>query len=195
MHFSYVRIGALAEVHVAECSADLSRGRRVIVRTDRGVELGEVIRPANPSLESASPPNNSSAEPAEAPSARKVSTAVVLRPTTQEDELLIRRLERHKREAVEACRDSLAKAGSTALLLDVDQLFDGGTLVMHFLGPVDEVASTITREVSDRYESIVRSRHFAKLLSEGCGPDCGQKEGGCGGGCAGCAASAACQTH
>ena len=207
MPYSYVRIGSLAELHLAECNSTLPRGRRVIVRTNRGVELGEVIRSskkANPGLgDLAAPehsrfqrePNADSAGSVPPETSPPVPRARVLRPTTDEDELLIRRLERHKREAVEACREALSQAGSTATLLDVDQLFDGGTLVMHFLGPVDEIASSITKEVSDRYESIVRSRHFAKLLAEGCGPDCGQKEGGCGGGCAGCAASAACRSH
>jgi hypothetical protein len=73
--------------------------------------------------------------------------------------------------------------------VDVDQVFDGGTLIMHFLGPVDTIAESITKGIADRYESIVRSRHFAKLLREGCGPDCGTQLGGCEATCAGCAGS------
>ncbi|QDT06160.1 hypothetical protein K227x_45680 [Rubripirellula lacrimiformis] len=142
----------------------------MIARTGRGTELGEVVGPCRDSQKAAD------------------SMVSVVRATTEEDELLIRRLDRHKREAVEACRAALAEAGSVACLLDVDQIFDGGTLVMHFLGTVDEVATTVTRSVAEKYESIVRSRHFAKLLKDGCGPDCGTGEGGgCGGGCSGCA--------
>ena len=149
----------------------VDRGRRVIVRTDRGVELAEVIGPYRPT-----------SEPAEQ------VRATILRPTTDEDELLIRRLERHKREAVESCRQRLAELGSTSTLLDVDQLFDGGTLIMHFLGPIDQIAQSISNEVGQQYESVVRTRHFAKLLSEGCGPDCGNgAEGSCSTGCTGCA--------
>ena len=59
----------------------------------------------------------------------------------------------------------VAESGSSSILLDVDQLFDGGTLVMHFLGPVDEIAESVTKKVVDRYESIVRTRHFSKLLA------------------------------
>ena len=117
---------------------------------------------------------------------REAETATksrILRVTTDEDELLIRRLERHKREAVEACREALAQSGSSSLLLDVDQFLDGGTLLMHFLGPVDEIAETVTKQVVEKYESIVRSRHFAKLLRDGCGPDCGSEtSSGCGAG-------------
>ncbi len=154
---------------------ELRRGRRVIVRTSRGVELGEIVRRCHRESVAAQ------------------STVSILRPTTDEDELLIRRLERHKREAVEACRTELSGSGSTSILLDMDQLFDGGTLIMHFLGPVDEIAESVTKKVVDRYESIVRTRHFSKLLRDGCGPACGTEDsGGCGSNCAGCAVGSAC---
>lgn len=178
MHPVFVRIGSLAEVHAATAGGPIDRGRRVIVRTARGIELGEVVGPRR------------AGDLAGDSSRESTPTVRVVRPTTEEDELLIRRLDRHKRRAVEECREALSDSGSTACLLDVDQLFDGGTLIMHFLGEVDSVAQSITRSIAEKYESIVRSRHFAKLLSDGCGPDCGTAEGGgCGtsGGCAGCA--------
>lgn len=179
MYRYFVRLGSLAEVHTARWpAASLPRDCRVIVRTARGLELGEVVgrsgQEANP----------------EAVELR------ILRPTSDEDELLIRRLERHKREAIEACRSALTEAGSRATLLDVDQLLDGGTLIMHFLGPPDEIAESVTRQIADRYESIVRTRHFAKLLRDGCGPECGtDKAGGCGNDCAGCSTAAACRSR
>jgi hypothetical protein len=188
MSYSYVRIGALSEVHLADCPLVLPRGRRVIVRSARGTELAEIIRCLpNP----AAKPDPSSQNPADQPANRQ-PTVSVLRPTTDEDELLLRRLDRHKREAVEACQTALAESESRSVLLDVDQLFDGGTLVMHFLGTVDATAESITREITERYESIVRTRHFAKLLRDGCGPNCGEKEGGCASGCSGCAVANAC---
>ena len=176
----FVRVGALSQIFLARSETVVSLGRRVIVRTERGLELAEVV----------------SERPAAAHGQQRgvLSPPVkVIRATTQEDELLIRRLQRHKRSAVESCREKLVASGSVATLLDVDQLFDGGTLVMHFLGPVDEIAHSITSEVIGQYESIVRSKHVAKLLMDGCGPDCGTKEGGgCGSSCAGCAVAKAC---
>lgn len=177
MHLYYVRLGSFAEVQTGQSPLELERGRRVIVRTHRGVELGEVVRRCP---DAATP---------------KQSIVNILRPTTSEDEILLRRLIRHKRDAVEACRRELSQAGSQSILLDVDQLFDGGTLVMHFLGPVDQLAESITKRIVERYESIVRTRHFSKLLLEGCGPDCGTESSGhCGGNCAGCAAASACRS-
>ena len=111
--------------------------------------------------------------------------------------MLIGRLQRHKRKAIERCRRELSQSGSESVLLDVDQLFDGGTLVMHFLGPVDDVAESITKRIVSEYESIIGARQLAKLLDVGCGPGCGEQDGsGCGsGGCAGCGARAACRSE
>ena len=191
MPLAYIRLGALGEIYLAESDRVHPRGRRVIVRSPRGVELAEVVGPADPDRI----PRRRSTQ----------ATHRVLRATTDQDELLVRRLERHKRAAIENCRRELSSAGSHATLLDVDQLFDGGTLVMHFLGPVDEVAESITQRIVAQYESIVRTRHLAKLLHEGCGPACGTSsdaaldrvadkiKGSCGG-CAGCAMASGCRT-
>ncbi|MDB4807655.1 hypothetical protein OAH22_02240 [bacterium] len=159
------------------------------MRTGRGTELAEIIR----CLSDPATKNNFSYQETASQLTSREPTASVLRPTTNEDELLLRRLERHKREAVEACQTALAKSESQSVLLDVDQLFDGGTLVLHFLGSVDSLAESITREITERYESIVRTRHFSKLLTDGCGPNCGEQDGECGSGCGGCSVAKACK--
>ena len=181
----YVRVGALGEIHLAEGDSSLAPGRRVIVRTARGVELGSIASPLRRFT-------------GDLTGTAKHQTAHVLRPTTPQDELLLKRLERHKRRAVEACRAALAASGSSATLLDVDQIFDGGTLVMHFLGDADEQAEAVTAQVVEQYESVVRSRHFAKVLQDGCGPGCGTAEAaGCGdaGGCSQCALAGSCASR
>lgn len=153
----------------------MDRGRRVVVRSPRGVELAEIVSP----LEKGG-----------------VTTATrspdrtayrILRPTNGSDERLIERLDRYKQEAILACRDQLSDAGSKTTLLDVDQLLDGGTLVMHFLGQPDPPAQQIADRIAAKYESIVRTHHLSELLTEGCGPGCGTAAGaGCEGSCAGC---------
>lgn len=169
----YVRVGVNAELHVIQAPGRLEHGRRVLVRTGRGVELADLVSPAT--------------------AQRAVPSVEYLRSTTPEDELLLERLERYKREAVEECRVALAESGSKSVLLDVDQLFDGGSLILHFLGESDSIAQSVTEAIVNRYQSVVRSDEFAKLLSEGCGPGCGTAEGvGCGSNCSGCALAEHC---
>ena len=175
----FVRIGSWGDV--VRCRAEgtnafangfASRGNRVICRTGRGLEIGMVT----------------AAVPDEPQAASEIG-GVILRKTTTEDELLLSRLEKHRRAAMDDCRRELAASGSTAVLLDVDQLFDAGTLIFYFLEAIEPATETLVQQLASRYESRVRSGHFAKLVSQGCGPGCGTADahgGGCSGACAVC---------
>lgn len=176
MNQYFVRCGALAEVRRIEMPVAPSRGQRVVVRTDRGVEIAEVVAPS---------------AIAEASGSSVAPKITFLRNVTQQDEMLRRRLEKDQRAAIESCRDKLTSLGSESMLLDIDPLFDGMTLIFHFLGPVDDVAKNVTAELIESYESVSGMRKVAELLTVGCGPGCGTAaggdSGGCGSGCAGCA--------
>ncbi|QDS89781.1 hypothetical protein EC9_39810 [Rosistilla ulvae] len=174
-HHYLVRSGAWGEIsqHRPVDGNAYRRGDRVICETARGLEIGEVVTEVD----------------------SDASAGLILRRMTDQDELLQKRLERYKRKAVQECRDRLTAAGIDAVLLEVEQLFDGRTLFFHFLGETNADVEAITNELADAYEQHVRSRHFAKLLREGCGPDCGTKEGGgCSGGCAVCVVASACSS-
>src|SRR5690606_31145234 len=83
------------------------RGRRVVVRTVRGLESGEVLT-----------------EPDGWQDAREAD-GELLRAMTMEDEMLAERMERRRDEAFEACQQLLADRGLTATLVDVEHLLDG----------------------------------------------------------------------
>ncbi|MCC9654242.1 hypothetical protein [Rhodopirellula halodulae] len=162
----HVRIGFAGDVFAARSSRAIQRGRRVLVRTPRGVELAEILSTCDDT-----PP----------------TSLEVLRPTTPNDDLLIERLQRHKVRAVRECQSILSESESTAVLLDVDQLFDGGTLVLHFLGEPDALGRELTDAIVRRYEAEVKSIELSDLMQTGCGPGCGTAEAsGCGGGCSSC---------
>lgn len=163
----HVRIGFAGEIYLARAQRRIERGRRVLVRTPRGVELAETL---------------SVCEEGDTP-----TTLEILRPTTHNDDLLIERLQRHKVRAVRECQSILAESESSAMLLDVDQLFDGGTLVLHFLGEPDALGRELTDAIVRRYEAEVKSIELSDLMQTGCGPGCGTADaGGCGGGCSSC---------
>lgn len=183
-----VRIGFAADVFLAMpviAEMKISRGSDVLVQTPRGVELGEVLGKSTP-LAGTSAPLASASAP----------TLRIIRELTPDDRLLVERLQRYKRDAVRRCQDILAASESTAVLLDVDQLFDGNSLVLHFLGPVDAMGRELTDTIVAEYESQVQSIRLSELMTHGCGPGCGSESaGGCGssGGCASCALVGACQ--
>ncbi len=156
------------------------RRSRVIVRTRRGLELGEVLCP-----------------PEDSDDGRTDADGDLLRGVTIQDELLQARLEKNRQEAYTACATMLAKNGIPAVLVDVEHLFDGQGLFFYFLGDVTPELETYTSRLAEAYEAKVQFRKFTETLIEGCGPGCGTEEvkgrGGCES-CSSCAVASACGT-
>lgn len=181
MGYHLVRYSLLGHVgrFVAADATRYPRNTRVIVRSGRGLEIGEVL--ATP----------------EATGPLEETDGQILRRVTVEDDLLAARLEMHRHEAFAACCDLLAEHQIPAVLVDVEHLFDGQGLFFYFLGEVPAEANAVTTELANLYETTVEFRKFAETLTAGCGPGCGTEEaqgqGGCAS-CAGCAVASACGT-
>jgi cell fate regulator YaaT (PSP1 superfamily) len=174
-----IRVGVLGHVGRFD-SADTTRyprGRRVICRTGRGLEIGEVLAP------------NARTVPAD------ILDGTIVRAMSVEDELLQARLEKDKQAAVEQCAEKITASGSTAVLLDAEMLFDATGLYFYFLGEVTPEVEALTGELAEVYEAKVQYGKFAAAVVEGCGPGCGTEDA-TGGGCTvcltGCSLSKAC---
>jgi cell fate regulator YaaT (PSP1 superfamily) len=156
------------------------RYSRVIVRTRRGLEIGDVLTP-----------------PDDRDDDRAFPDGDLLRGMTVEDELLYARLERNRHEAYESCASLLAERQLPAVLVDVEHLFDGQGLFFYFLGDVPPEIESYTARLAEAYETKVQFRKFTETLIEGCGPGCGTEEakgqGGCDS-CTSCAVASACGT-
>lgn len=158
-------------------AAEYPRGARVICRTARGLEVGEVLSHA-------------------ASENGHDSDGSLLRGVTAEDELLLARLEKNKGEAFQACTNLISERGFSAVLMDVEHLFDGQSLYFYFLGEVNPALESLTNQLAEQYEAKVQFRRFAETLVEGCGPGCGTEEAmgmGCTtGSCTTCQVASAC---
>tara|TARA_A100001391_G_scaffold205055_2_gene203248 strand:+ start:570 stop:1166 length:597 start_codon:yes stop_codon:yes gene_type:complete len=191
-----VRIGFAGDVFLANPllpEMKLGRGSEVLVQTPRGVELGEVLGESKFAAARATIGDVTCHHEAHV---HNSSSLTIIRGLTADDRLLVERLQRYKCDAVRRCQDVLAASDSAAMLLDVDQLFDGNTLVLHFIGPVDALGRELTNTIVAEYESQVQSIRLSELMTEGCGPGCGTDAGGgCGTatGCATCAVAGACK--
>ena len=169
-----VRVGALGTVgrFTSVDATRFPRRARVIVRTGRGLELGEVLAP--PSDESTVARADGS----------------ILRGMTVEDHLLAARLEKNRLEATNTCSQLLVERNLGAVLMDAEQLFDGSSLVFYFLGEVTPELESLTNVLADAYDASVQFRKFAETVEVGCGPGCGT-EAAAGQGCSGCATGCA----
>ncbi len=177
MHGYFVRVGSVGQVgrFTAVDGVRLARGVRVVCRTPRGLEVGQVLGPDA--------------------GGQQQADGQLLRPVTVEDDLLLARLERRKAEALAACTELLAQRGLNDVLVDVEPTFDGQSIYFYFLGETSPAASALTQELAAAYESQARLGDFADRLAAGCGPHCGTEQAtGCGeGGCSTCAVVDACR--
>jgi cell fate regulator YaaT (PSP1 superfamily) len=190
----FVRVGLFGQVGRFR-SVDATRyprGTRVVVRTVRGMELGEVLSSPAESFETDGVEMPGESGPV------AVADGAILRRMTIEDQLLEARLERNRSDAFDACCRRLTELGIAAPLLDVEHLFDGRGLYFYFLGQPPAEAEQLTAELANVYDANVQFRQFAETLTAGCGPDCGTEKAG-GGGCSscatGCAVASACKAH
>ncbi|MCH2119085.1 MAG: PSP1 domain-containing protein [Pirellulales bacterium] len=174
-----VRVGAMGHVGRFQ-SVDAVRYRRatrVVVRTCRGLEVGEVLT---------APENETEGTHAD---------GAILRRMTVEDSLLEARLEKNRQEAYQACSLLLTEGNVPAVLIDVEHLFDGQGLFFYFLGEITPELEAYTEQLAGTYETEVKFRQFTETLIEGCGPDCGTEaaagRGGCDS-CSSCSVAAAC---
>jgi cell fate regulator YaaT (PSP1 superfamily) len=178
--FHIVRVGALGHVgrFAAVDAARYPRRCRVIVRTGRGLEIGEVLTPPDE----------------ERPS--RDGDGIILRGMTIEDQLLEARLLKNKQAAYDACQSRLQELNLPAVLMDVEHLFDGQTLVFYFLGEQPAEIEPLLAELTELYDAQVQFRSFTDAVTVGCGPACGTETAtGCGSCSTGCAVAAACSSH
>ena len=173
-----VRVGAMGQVgrFTATDAVHYPRGTSVVLRTQRGLELGEVL----------APPTVSGDGPGE-------TSGEILRGVTPQDELLSERIRKNKQRAYDACAERIVERKIDATLIDIELLFDGSSLFFYFLGEITPEIERLTAELAEVYEAKVKFRQFTEAVVNGCGPNCGtdDAEGGCSN-CTSCAVSASC---
>jgi cell fate regulator YaaT (PSP1 superfamily) len=138
------------------------RGDQVIVRTDRGLEVGQVLCPADPrALELLSEPTRG---------------RIVRRPTDA-DRADLERLRQAEQREFDSCLRYIASRRLQMELVDVEHLFGGERIIFYFLAEkrVDfrELVKDLAREFQTRIEMRqIGVRDEAKLLADY--GDCGK---------------------
>lgn len=141
----------------------VNRGTPVIVRTDRGVEWGEVLCPAT--------------EKTREYLGGETVVGKLLRAATEEDQRLRDELSQNERAEFDGCRAMIAERKLQMQLVDVEHLFGGERLVFYYVAEkrVDfrELVKALAREFRARIEMRqIGVRDEAKLLADY--GDCGK---------------------
>jgi cell fate regulator YaaT (PSP1 superfamily) len=138
------------------------RGTRVIVRTDRGLETGQVLCEALPRATEglANPPSGQ-----------------ILRAMTAEDGIESTRMREQQVQEYQTCQRCIAQLGLDMQLVDVEHIFGGERILVYYLaeGRVDfrELVRLLAGEFQTRIEMRqIGVRDEAKLLADY--GDCGK---------------------
>ncbi len=160
-----VRYGSMRILGIFDPPGDqtLERSTAVIVRSDRGLEAGEVLCEATETAVAAlaDPPQGQ-----------------VLRRMNAEDAHELRRLHDQEREEFEVCLKCIRQSGLEMQLVDVEHLFGGERIVVYYLadGRVDfrELVRLLAGEFQTRIEMRqIGVRDEAKLMADF--GDCGKE--------------------
>lgn len=108
------------------CDRPLGRGQAVVVQTDRGVELGEVLLPLD--VTASVPP---------------ADRQRVVRPAGPEDLARSRHAEAMRSDRFALCQRILREGDWPWELIDVEPMLDDRATVLHYLGPHQLDAATL----------------------------------------------------
>jgi cell fate regulator YaaT (PSP1 superfamily) len=159
-----IRYGAMRLLGAFTAAADLPyrRGARVIARTDRGLEVGEVLCEATEYALSLM---------------KDPTEGQILRELTAEDAHESERIEDQAQRELEVCQRYVDQLGLQMQLVDLEHIFGGERIVVYYLAEnrVDfrELVKSLAGEFQTRIEMRqIGVRDEAKLLADF--GDCGQ---------------------
>ncbi|OWK34827.1 hypothetical protein [Fimbriiglobus ruber] len=180
-----VQYGRLAHVgQFASSGDDLARGERVVVRTPRGVEIGDVLCPVADKYAGLLAPS---------------AGGEILRSAAGEDEQRSAGWDNTGQAVIATAEEWAAESGLPLTFLDAEIMLDGSAAVLHVV-PWDECdADPLFTDLSVRFGMAVRALDVSRTPlakdppapTGSCGkPGCGTTGGGCsscgtksGGGC------------
>lgn len=153
-----VRYGVMRFLGVfsAGGNATYVRGAKVIARTDRGLEDGEVLCEATEAVRAG---------------LRDPSEGQILREMTAEDARELARIRSQTHRELETCQKCVANLGLAMQLVDVEHIFGGERVVIYYLAEnrVDfrELVKLLASEFQTRIEMRqIGVRDEAKLLAD-----------------------------
>jgi cell fate regulator YaaT (PSP1 superfamily) len=159
-----VRYGTMRALGVLSVRGDesLERGQKVIARTDRGLEAGEVLCPAT----------EDAVEHLENP-----PHGQILRRMTAEDLNEWTHIQAQTKDEFETCQRYVSELGLQMSLVDVERVFGGERIVVYYLSEERVDFRELVRKLASEFQTRIEMRQIgvrdeAKLLADF--GDCGK---------------------
>ena len=150
--FEYlVRYGAMASIARFGSSEPVggARGNRVVVRTDRGLEVGEVLVGPTDDVQPG-------------------ASGEVVRLLSEEDQSQLENLRHQLEPLFEACQNHFLQRGLPVEAIDFDPLLDGDKVIIYFLGEPSAELGRLATELGGRYQASVEFQPAIEVAPAGC---------------------------
>ena len=159
-----VRYGVMRTLGIFTTSRGetLARGNRVVARTERGLEVGEVLLEATETVvERMTDPRRGQ----------------VLRIMSTEDERESKRLLERQQREFESCKRHIAELKLPMELVDVEQMFGGERIVVYYISEIRVDFRDLVKVLANEFQTRIEMRQIgvrdeAKLLADY--GDCGK---------------------
>ncbi len=143
-------------VFTAEGGLEYRRGDKVIARTDRGLEAGEVLCEADRYAVSYL------TEPTE---------GQILRKMTRDDSRELAQIKDRTHEEIKTCRQYVERLGLQMTLIDMDHIFGGERIVVYYLSESRVDFRELVRQLASEFQTRIEMRQIgvrdeAKLLAD-----------------------------
>jgi cell fate regulator YaaT (PSP1 superfamily) len=132
------------------------RGVKVVARTDRGLEVGEVL------CEATEEAAGRLSEPA---------AGQILREVTPDDAIEVSRIRDQAQEEVKVCQHHIGRLGLQMQLVDVEHIFGGERIVVYYLADSRVDFRELVRVLAGEFQTRIEMRQIgvrdeAKLLAD-----------------------------
>ena len=142
-----VRYGAMRflGVFTANDGTQYLRGAKVIARTDRGLEAGEIL------CESSQDAVERLGDP---------TTGQILREMTPEDANELARIQDQARNELQVCQRYIEKLGLQMQLVDVEHIFGGERIVVYYLAESRVDFRELVRSLAGEFQTRIEMRQI-----------------------------------
>ncbi len=159
-----VRHGAMRSLGICTTrdSDAYTRGTRVVVRTDRGLEAGEVLCEATEDA---------------VKHLREPTSGQILRPMSANDSIEASKMHRQERHEFDVCERHIRTLDLPMKLVDVEHVFGGERVVVYYLSEVRVDFRELVKNLAGEFQTRIEMRQIgvrdeAKLLADY--GDCGK---------------------
>ncbi|MFP6676266.1 MAG: regulatory iron-sulfur-containing complex subunit RicT [Pirellulaceae bacterium] len=157
-----VRHGSMRLLTIASTRNEFRRGMRVVVRTNRGMETGDVLSVAT----------EQSTKQLKSP-----GSGQIVREMTTEDDNEMLHIKGREAEEFETCMRHVDKLDLDMSLVDIEHLFGGERIVVYYLAEQRVDFRDLVKELASEFQTRIEMRQIgvrdeAKLLADY--GDCGK---------------------